>query len=135
MRAAGPSELDEVTPRVFEIRTESGSIACAECRIAESFATRLRGLMFRSSLAPGEGLLFPRARAVHTHFMRFPIDLAFLDADDVVVDVRPALRPWRAASCPQARSVLELAAGGLERSGVAVGTRLVRASGAGVTSA
>jgi uncharacterized membrane protein (UPF0127 family) len=126
-----------MTRRVSEIRTESGSIACARCRLAESFLTRLRGLMFRSSLAPGEGLLFPRARAVHTHFMRFPIDLAFLDADDVVIDVRPALRPWRTASCSQARSVLELAAGDLERGGVTVGTRLVRTSSAhaGVTAA
>lgn len=125
-----------MTRRAFELRTESGSVACARCRAADSFLIRLRGLMFRSSLGSGEGLLFPRTRSVHTHFMRFPIDLAFLDADDVVVDVRPALRPWRTASCSRARSVLELGAGELERNGVVVGTRLVRPSdaGAGITA-
>ena len=103
-----------------ELLRSNGQRIC-RARVAGSFATRFRGLMGVAALPAGEGLLLPRTRSVHTHFMRFPIDVVFLDDERRVVAIRPALRPWRMASAKGARSVLELAAGECERVGLATG--------------
>ncbi|HWI64000.1 MAG TPA: DUF192 domain-containing protein [Symbiobacteriaceae bacterium] len=79
---------------------------------ASTFRLRLLGLMFRSTLPQGEGLLIRPCRQVHTHFMRFPIDVIFLDDDNRVVRVIPAMAPWKfSPSVSGAVSVLELPAG------------------------
>jgi uncharacterized membrane protein (UPF0127 family) len=95
------------------------------CRAASSFASRFRGLMGATQLPPGAGLLLPGTSSVHTHFMRFPIDVVFLDDERRIVAVRPALRPWRMAAAKGARSVLELRAGECERVGLAEGDVLL----------
>jgi uncharacterized membrane protein (UPF0127 family) len=107
-----------------------GPVVCGRCRVASTFGARLRGLLGRSGLGPGEGLLLPGTSSVHTHFMRFPIDVVFLDAEERVVRVVPSLAPWRMAAARGARSVLELAAGECGRLGVAVGGRLRISAGA-----
>jgi uncharacterized protein len=95
--------------------------------IADNPFTRLRGLLGRTSLPAGEGLLIRPAPSIHTAFMRFPIDAVFLDADLCVVGVEAALRPWRVAGRRGARAVLELAAGGAARAAVREGERLTLA--------
>jgi uncharacterized membrane protein (UPF0127 family) len=85
----------------------------------------MKGLLGRSALTPGDGLLLRPATSIHTLFMRFPIDAVFLDRDLVVGKVAPGVMPWRLLFARRARSVLELAAGEAERRGVAVGQRLV----------
>jgi uncharacterized protein len=74
-----------------------------------------------AQLPPGRGLLLPRTSSVHTHFMRFPIDVVFLDSEGRIVSVVAALRPWRLAAAKSARSVLELAGGEGERLGLREG--------------
>jgi hypothetical protein len=64
-------------------------------RVADTFFPRLLGLMFRRDLPAGEGLLITRCNAIHTLFMRFPIDAAFLDRDGAVVRVVRDIKPWR----------------------------------------
>ena len=105
--------------------TRSDGRPVCRARVAESFAARFRGLLGVADLPAGEGVLFPGTSSVHTHFMRFPIDVVFLDAERRVVSIRPALRPWRMAGAKGARSVLELRAGECERVGLAVGDVLV----------
>jgi len=68
------------------------------------------------------------AFAIHTHFMHFPIDVVFLDSDQVVIAIERNLRPWRTASCRGAREVVELAAGECDRRGLEVGDRVAWAS-------
>ena len=77
-----------------------------------------------AQLPPGSGLLLPGTSSVHTHFMRFPIDVVFLDAGWRIVSVATRLRPWRLAAAKTASSVLELAAGECERLGLAEGDAL-----------
>jgi uncharacterized protein len=110
-----------------ELTRTDGQLVC-RARVATSFASRFRGLLGTAHLPPGTGLLFPRSRSVHTHFMRFPIDVVFLDAELVIVSVRQALRPWRFAAARSADSVLELAAGECARLGLAEGDALLEAS-------
>lgn len=83
----------------------------------------MRGLLGRSSLAAGEGMLFRPASSIHMFFMRFAIDAVFCDDDLVVLQVVPSLKPWRIASRRGAKVVVELAAGAA--SGLAVGDRLL----------
>jgi hypothetical protein len=80
--------------------------------------------MGRRGLPAGEGLLLTPAPSIHTAFMRFPIDVLFLDRDLQVLKIVEQLPPWRMASKRRARSVLELTAGECARRGVAVGDRL-----------
>jgi uncharacterized protein len=90
-------------------------------KLADSPLPRMRGLMGAPGLPAGEGLLLTPAPAIHTAFMRFPIDALFLDANMRVVEIVERLRPWRVASQRRARAVLELAAGECARRGVEVG--------------
>jgi uncharacterized membrane protein (UPF0127 family) len=103
-----------------ELTRSDGRLVC-RARVASSFAARFRGLMLTASLEPGTGLLFPRTSSVHTHFMRYPLDVVFLDGEGRVVSIRRSLRPWRFASCRGSSSVLELAGGEAARLGVAEG--------------
>ena len=91
---------------------------------ADRFLPRLKGLLGRSGLAGGEGLLLEDCAAVHTCFMRFPIDLCFLGVGGEVLKTVEALGPWKAASGVGARATLELPAGTLRRTGVLEGDRL-----------
>jgi len=84
----------------------------------------MRGLLGRDSLAEGEGLLLKPCGSVHTLFMRFPIDVVFLDRELSVVAVRPKVRHWRTAGARGAKVTLELAAGEAARLGIAPGMQL-----------
>jgi hypothetical protein len=108
----------------FTLVRADGSVVCESCRLAASFVTRLRGLLGRKGLASGEGLLIRPARSIHTFFMRFPIDVAFLDGSGVVVKLVPNLRPWRVAFAHGGRDALELGAGEAEQRSLGLGDRL-----------
>ena len=98
---------------------------CERCLLAETPLTRMKGLLGRGDLPPGEGLLLRPASSIHMFFMRFPIDAVWLDGDLTVLDVSHDLAPWRTARCRGAKAVLEVAAGEAERRGVRAGDRLV----------
>jgi uncharacterized membrane protein (UPF0127 family) len=108
-----------VTARL-DLSRGDGQLVC-RCRVATSFASRFRGLMGVAQLPPETGLLLPGTSSVHTHFMRFPIDVVFLDSERRIVKVVKALRPWRLAAAKAAASVLELAAGECARLELAEG--------------
>ena len=101
-----------------------GSIVCERLLVADRPFARMRGLLGRRSLPSGEGLLLKPGASVHTFFMRFPIDVVFLDREGGVIAIAPELRPWRAAGRRGARAVLELPAGECERRGLHTGDRL-----------
>ncbi|MCQ2393242.1 MAG: DUF192 domain-containing protein [Kiritimatiellae bacterium] len=74
---------------------EQVMIQGVRAEVAKSFFQRARGLIGRKSLAPGTGLLILRCNAIHTFFMRFPIDATFLDKNDQVVKIVRNIPPWR----------------------------------------
>ncbi len=82
------------------------------CAVARNFVTRGVGLLGRSGLADGEGLLITRTSVITMLFMRFAIDAVFLDREMRVVNVAHDLRPWSPVTgSPRADAVLELPAG------------------------
>ena len=107
--------------RVVDERT--GRVAATSVRQAEGIWGSFKGLMLRKGLPEGHGLLFRPARGVHTQFMRFPIDLIFLDADDRVTKVREAMPPWR-FDFTNAAGVIELNPGAARAADVRPGDRL-----------
>jgi uncharacterized membrane protein (UPF0127 family) len=108
------------------IRTEEGVVVCPRCEVARGPIRRMRGLLGRSSLPEGEGLLLLRTPSVHMFFMRFPIDVVFLDRQERVVRIAHELRPWRIALGGRgAKKALELPAGTAASVGLAEGATLV----------
>jgi uncharacterized membrane protein (UPF0127 family) len=95
-----------------------------EVEIADTSETRRRGLLGRTGLAPGAALIIAPCSAVHTFFMKFPIDVAFVDRSGHVVKTVCNLVPWRIAGALRAWAVIEMAAGMLEARGVNVGDTL-----------
>ena len=93
------------------VRNAAGAVVCERCEIPKSSFGRMRGLLGRSGLEPGSGMLIDAAPSVLTFFMRFPIDVVFLDRDCTVVRVVHALKPWRVAGARRAVAALELPAG------------------------
>jgi uncharacterized membrane protein (UPF0127 family) len=99
-------------------------VICERCTVADSPVLRLKGLLGRNELRPGEGMLIRPARSIHTCFMRFPIDAVFLDSDLRVLAVVLGVKPWRIATVRGAHAVLELAAGECKRADIRTGDGL-----------
>lgn len=98
-----------------------------EILIADSFFTRLAGLMFRKPLPVATGLLLSPCNSVHMCFMRFAIDVVYVDKEYTVLKVVKNLRPWIGLSmCTKAWATVEFAAGEVERCGLEVGRKLIR---------
>jgi uncharacterized membrane protein (UPF0127 family) len=112
--------------QVQRLQKDDGRVVCERCAIANRWWQRMRGLLGRSGLDPGEGILLRPAGSIHMAFMRFPIDAVFCDRDLVVIDVVSGLRPWRAAGRRGAKVVVELADGAA--AGVEAGDRLALAT-------
>ncbi len=76
--------------------------------IADTSAKRRVGLLKHTGLAPGEGLWIVPCESVHTFFMKFAIDLVYVDKKHVVRKVCHAVKPWRMSVCLSAHSIIEL---------------------------
>ena len=104
-------------------RTRATLLADA-VEVADTSAKRKTGLLKHEGLARGEGLWIIPCESVHTFFMKFPIDLVYLDRQHKVRKVRSAVPAWRLSACLSAHSVLELPAGAVRESGTSVGDLL-----------
>jgi uncharacterized membrane protein (UPF0127 family) len=107
------------------VRKEDGTVVCGDCLVADSAWLRTKGLLGRPSLPEEEGILLRPASSIHMFFMRFAIDVVFLDRELRVLRVAADLGPWRMAAKRGAKAVLELPAGRCARAGVREGDRLV----------
>jgi uncharacterized membrane protein (UPF0127 family) len=117
--------MPSVPRRRVRVVIEPDGRLIATATVADTALTRLVGLLGRASLAPGDGLVIEPCWSVHTCFMRFAIDVLFLDADGVVLRAVPALAPWRVASGGwKACRTVELPAGTIAREGLAAGVQI-----------
>jgi uncharacterized membrane protein (UPF0127 family) len=110
-------------PAIVNERT--GRVLASTVEVARTSAARRRGLLGRRGLPREAALVLSRCNAVHTIGMRFPIDVAFVDASGRVRKIVRELAPWRLAVSPFASVTIEFAAGSLGQQVVAVGDRLI----------
>ena len=93
--------------------------------VADLVWQRMKGLLGRDRLDPGESLWIKPCKSIHTIGMRFPIDVLFLDKRNVVVAAREKLPPNRITRLYlRAVSVLELPGGTLAAADTRAGDRL-----------
>jgi hypothetical protein len=110
---------------IARVRNAAGDVVCERCEVPKSSFARMRGLLGRDGIEQGTGMLIDSAPSVHMFFMRFPIDVVFLDRDWKVVGIRHRLRPWRVAGARRAVAALELPAGAAAQAGIEEGDVLV----------
>jgi uncharacterized membrane protein (UPF0127 family) len=108
-----------------------GTVLCACLEGAGGLKGKSRGLLGRERLEPGAGMLFEAGllepfMCMHMMFMRFPIDVVFLNRDDVVIRVNHNLRPWHFSSIVwRARRAMEIEAGAASASSTQAGDKIV----------
>jgi uncharacterized protein len=92
--------------------------------LANTRRARRRGLLGRDAINVDEAMFISPCVAVHTAFMRFAIDVVFVDRDGRAVQIVQDMQPWRMAASLKGCAVIELAAGRVKACGVQVGDRL-----------
>lgn len=71
-------------------------VLCKNMKRAESIEDRMLGLMFKKTIHEGfDGLLIKPCKSIHTFFMKFPIDVLFIDKQFKVVKIIREMKPWR----------------------------------------
>jgi uncharacterized membrane protein (UPF0127 family) len=114
----------------LQLRNErTGDLLATDLRTAFDSQSRRTGLLRDSGLPEHSALIIAPTNAIHTFFMRFAIDVAFVAKDGRVVKMYRALPPWRLAGAFRAYAVVELPPGALDRADIKNGDRLVVASG------
>jgi len=74
---------------------DKGNIIADKLEMKDSFLGRLTGLLSRSGLKDGEGIILNPCTQIHTFFMRFNIDVIFISKDFKVIAVKEDIPPWR----------------------------------------
>lgn len=100
------------------------TVVAEEVTLATSMWSRFWGLMGRKNLADGHGLLIDPCSSIHMFFMRFSLDVVFLDDEGRVKKVVAGIKPWRAALGGGGKKALELAAGAAAKANVETGDEL-----------
>jgi hypothetical protein len=93
------------------VNVTRGTVLATRLELAGTGPSRKKGLLGREGLLPGEGLWIVPCEAVHTFFMRFPIDLVYLDRKKRIKKLSSNVGAWRLSACLTAHSVMELPAG------------------------
>lgn len=93
---------------------------------ANTFISRLRGLMAKPGLAPGSALLLDPCKSIHTCFMRFNLDVIFLDKHHTVTGVKSNVAPWKFCIAPSGtRKVIEMQAGAIAEHAIETADQLI----------
>jgi uncharacterized membrane protein (UPF0127 family) len=108
---------------MYRVTNETrGTVLARESALADSFMRRGLGLMGKKSLPEGGGLVIRPCNGVVSFFMRFPIDVVFVDANGAVLHLVPNLTPWKTSKVVRgSKLVIELPAGTIGDTGTQVG--------------
>jgi len=96
---------------VRALNQTKGTVVATNVSVARSMWARFWGLMGKRELDEGHGLLLSPCSSIHMFFMRFPLDVIFLDKSNRVTKVVSGIKPWRAALGGGGHSALELRTG------------------------
>ena len=92
--------------------------------VADTSQKRRTGLLKHTKLDAGDGLWIVPCESVHSFFMKFAIDVVYLDRKHKIKKVRRGMAPWRISACLMAHSVLELPTGTIVQTGTQAGDQL-----------
>ena len=107
-------------------RTRGGRVLASDVYGVAGFGGRLLGLMGHPALPPGQALVLDGDNSIHTLFMRFPIDVLFLDKAGRVKHLYHAMPPWRVSRIVVGSTrIVELPPGVLDATETEVGDELV----------
>lgn len=120
--AESPHANPDLRLRISNLTRQTELASSAE--LADHGAARNKGLLGRTHLPTGAGLWIVPCESVHTFFMKFPIDLVYIDHDKRVKKVRNNVGPWRLSACLSAHSIIELPAGVVQRTKTLPGDQL-----------
>ena len=95
-----------------------------DVELAATRQSRRRGLLGRDHLDASAAVVLVPCAAVHTAFMRFPIDIVVIDRQGFAVKIMKDVRPWSIVAAMRGHAVIEMAAGALKRHQVRLGDRL-----------
>lgn len=101
-----------------------GTLIGGEIFSAETSAERRTGLLKHERLDEGAGLWIVPCEAVHMFFMKFALDLIYVDRNHRVRGIVRGIRPWRMSICLPAHSVIELPVGTIDRTQTRKGDEL-----------
>ena len=125
----------EIRPTTVQVKSlKNLGLIADKCFVAERFFSRLRGLIGKSGLESGHGVLFPKCNNIHMWFMKFPIDVVFIrlekKADGNVIrkvsSVHESVQPWRLLPLMDIRGseTLELPEGTIRQHAISTGDEL-----------
>jgi hypothetical protein len=121
--------LRERHDRQCIVNVRTGKVVADQLITAFDSETRRKGLLAHTSLPASTAMVIAPTNAIHTFFMKFPIDIVFVSKAGRVLKIRPAVPAWRMTASLRAHAVLELAAGSLSSSETEVGDQLIVRSG------
>ena len=110
---------------MIAINTRTGKELATNVRVADTLFTRMKGLLGKRELPKGEALWIKPCFSVHTFFMKFPIDVLFLNKQNQVIAAVSNLKPNRITRIyPQSLSVLELPTGTIDDTNTELGDEI-----------
>ena len=102
------------------------TVVLTELNIADSFFKRFIGLLGREYLRKGEGLMLVNCKSIHTFFMRFPIDIVFININHEIIYMKENVKPWRAVNfVKKAYATIEMPAGTIKDNSISNGDMLI----------
>ncbi len=107
-----------------KVVTDDNSCVVSQVWRTDGMRERMQGLLAWSRLDPDQGMWIEPCSSVHTMFMRYDLDLIYLDDKGLVKKIVANVRPWRISGCYDARATLELFPGALDEINLSVGQSL-----------
>jgi uncharacterized membrane protein (UPF0127 family) len=105
-------------------KTQQTTVA-QQIHVAKDFLSRAKGLLGRKNLESGEAFVIPKCQAIHMFFMKFPIDVVFIDKNYQVIGLVRKIKPFRLSPLfLKAAFALELEAGVIEKTKIKKGDYL-----------
>jgi uncharacterized membrane protein (UPF0127 family) len=119
------SQLVRSDPSIYQlVDTRTGAVVARTLLVAFDSRSRRTGLLRHTHLPADEAMIIAPCNSIHTFFMKFAIDVAFVAKDGRVLKIRRRVPPWRMSAAIRAHAVIECAAGVFERVGVMPGDGL-----------
>ncbi|MDP1853282.1 MAG: DUF192 domain-containing protein [Candidatus Omnitrophota bacterium] len=107
------------------INPDTKVIIAEHAEFADNFFSRMKGLLFRDSLDASTALIIKPASSLHTFFMRFSIDIIFLDSQNRILKLSSNVTPFKfVLSAFGAKCAVELPAGTIEKFSLSIGGQL-----------